>query len=65
MTVKDMIKKEIDTLPENILVEVYDFVRFLEIRKDRELLQKVSQALSEKSFNKIWDNKEDAVYDSL
>lgn len=65
MTVKDMIKKEIDTLPENIVVEVYDFVRFLEIRKDRELLQKVSQALSEKSFNKIWDNKEDAVYDSL
>lgn len=65
MTVKDMIKKEIDTLPENILVEVYDFVRFLEIRKDRELLQKVSQALSEKYFNKIWDNKEDAVYDSL
>lgn len=28
-------------------------------------LEVLTQALSEKSFNKIWDNKEDAVYDSL
>ncbi|HDH04132.1 MAG TPA: toxin-antitoxin system, antitoxin component, Xre family protein [Nitrospirae bacterium] len=65
MSVKDMIKKEIDKLPDSKLVEVYDFVKFLEIKQEREILQKTSQALSEKSFENIWDNEEDAVYDSI
>ena len=65
MSVKDMIKKEIDKLPENKLLEVYYFVKFLEIKQERELLQQASESLSEKSFEKIWDNEEDAVYDSL
>ncbi len=65
MSVKDMIKKEIDKLPDSKLVEVYDFVKFLEIKQEREVLQKASQTLSEKSFENIWDNEEDAVYDSV
>ena len=65
MSVKDMIKKEIDKLQDSKLVEVYDFVKFLEIKQEREILQKTSQALSEKSFENIWDNEEDAVYDSI
>ena len=46
MTVKEMIKTEIEKLPES-------------------LLAKASQKLSDASFKKIWDNKEDAGYDSL
>ncbi len=65
MLVKDLIKKKIDKLPENMLAEVYDFVRFLEIKKEGELLVKASQKLSEASFEKVWDNEEDAVYDNL
>lgn len=65
MLVKDLIKKEIDKLPENMLTEIYDFVRFLEIKNERELLVKASQKLSESSFEKVWDNEEDAAYDSL
>ncbi len=65
MSVKELIKKEIDKLPENILVELYDFVKFLGIKKERELIVKASQDLSASSFEKIWDNEEDAVYDSL
>lgn len=65
MTVKEVIKREIDKLPENILIEVYDFIRFLESKRDQELIVKASQNLSEKSFEKIWDNEEDAVYDRL
>ena len=64
-TLKDMIKKEIDKLPESKLVEVYDFVKFLKIKQEREILQQASESLSDKSFEKIWDNEEDAVYDSL
>ena len=65
MTVKEMIKNEIDKLPENMLVEVYDFVRFLETKQERELLTQASQKMSETSFEKIWNNEEDSAYDKL
>ena len=65
MSVKEIIKKEIDRLPEDILAEVFDFIQFLESKKEKTLLTKASQKLSEVSFKKVWDNDEDAVYDSL
>jgi len=65
MSVKEIVKNEIDKLPENLLQEVFDFIQFLEIKRERTLLVKASQELSRASFNKIWDNEEDAVYDSL
>jgi hypothetical protein len=65
MSVKEMIKKEIDKLPEDLLVEVFDFIQFLESKRKKTSLAKVSQGMSMTSFEKIWDNKEDAVYDSL
>jgi hypothetical protein len=65
MLVKEIIKNEIDKLPENLLSEVLDFIRFLESKKERTMLAMASQELSTASFQKIWDNDEDAVYDSL
>ncbi|MBF0345378.1 MAG: toxin-antitoxin system, antitoxin component, Xre family protein [Nitrospirae bacterium] len=65
MTVKEIIREEIDRLSEDILIEVLDFIRFLEIKRERDMLVKGSQMLSEASFQKIWDNEEDSVYDSL
>lgn len=65
MSVKEVIKKEIDKLPEDILAEVFDFIQFLESKQEKTLLAKASQKLSEVSFNKVWNNDEDAVYDSL
>lgn len=65
MSVKEIIKSEIDKLPENLLSEVLDFIQFLESKKERSLPAKASQELSTASFQKIWENEEDAVYDSL
>jgi hypothetical protein len=65
MSVKELIKNEVDRLPENVLVEVYDFMQFLEVKKERNLLARASQELSAPSFQKIWDNEEDAAYDNL
>jgi len=65
MTVKDMIKNEVDRLPENLLGEVYDFILFLETKKEKALLTKSYQQLSEASFEKIWIKEEDAIYDTL
>jgi hypothetical protein len=62
---KELIKKEIDKLPEDILAEVFDFIRFLESKRERDLLIKSSQGLSTTSFQRIWDNEEDAVYDKV
>ena len=60
MSVKEMIKREIDKLPENLAEEVYDFVMFLESKKGKNLLAKFSQELSAPSFLKVWNNEEDA-----
>jgi len=65
MLVKELIKKEIDKLPEDILAEVFDFIQFLESKRERNLLVRSSQELSTKSFQRIWDNEEDAIYDTL
>ncbi len=62
---KELIKKEIDKLSEDILTEVFDFIQFLERRRERDLLVRSSQELSATSFQKIWDNEEDAVYDTV
>ena len=65
MSVKEMIKKEIDKLPENLLPEVFDFIQFLESKRERIMIAKASQDLSTASFQKIWDNEEDTMYDNL
>ncbi|MBN1294773.1 MAG: toxin-antitoxin system, antitoxin component, Xre family protein [Candidatus Latescibacteria bacterium] len=65
MSVKELIKQEVDNLSEELAEEVYDFVKFLEIRKEKNVLTEFSQRLSHESFSKIWDNEEDAIYDSL
>jgi hypothetical protein len=62
---KELIKKEIDKLPEDILAEVFDFIQFLESKRERNLLAMSSQELSAASFQRIWDNEEDAIYDTV
>ena len=62
---KELIKKEIDKLPEDILAEVLDFIQFLESKRERNLLVRSSQEASAASFQRIWDNKEDAAYDTI
>ena len=65
MHMKEMIKKEIDNLPDSLAAEVYDFIMFLESKKGKINLVRSAQLLSTTTFQKIWDNEEDAVYDSL
>jgi hypothetical protein len=65
MPVKELIKEKIDMLPENLLEEVFDFIQFLKTKRERTLLTKSSQELSTTSFQKVWDNAEDVIYDSL
>ena len=51
MNAKNTLIKEIENLPEPMLVEVLDFVRFLEQKKQNEL---ETYLLSESSLKKDW-----------
>jgi len=62
---KEVIKREIDKLPEDVLGELLDFIQFLETKKEGDLLTRASQELSTGSFQRIWDNDEDSVYDTI
>ena len=63
MSGKDLIINEIDRLPEELLPEILDFIKFLEVKEENTIYS--SQVLSERIFKKIWDNAEDAAYDAL
>jgi len=65
MTVKDLIKKEIEKLPEGKLSQVLDFIQFLELKEGERGLIAAAQPISERSFSQVWDNEEDAAYDVL
>jgi hypothetical protein len=65
MSVKDMIKSEIDKLPENLLADVLDYIQIIEMKKEKVLLSETYQELSGHVFETIWNNDEDAVYDNL
>ena len=55
---------KIRTLPPEKLSEVEDFVDFLK-QKDSSRLARGATKLSEKAFEKVWDNPDDAAYDRL
>jgi len=65
MSVKDLIKNEVDRLPENVLIQVYDFIQSLEDRNDIDDHVRSSLEQSTASFQRIWDNDDDAAYDNL
>jgi hypothetical protein len=60
-----VIIEKLNALTPERIAEVEDFVDFLHQREhDRQLTFAISRA-AESSFQKVWDNPDDAVYDSL
>ena len=59
------IVEKLQQLPQERLDEIEDFIDFLRLRTaDRQLTQ-AAMRLSENSFQRIWDNPDDAAYDTL
>jgi hypothetical protein len=56
---------KIRVLPPERLMEVEDFIDFLRHTSDDRQLRLAAAQLSEEAFAKVWDNPEDAEYDSL
>jgi hypothetical protein len=64
MPAETLIKK-IRNLPLERVAEVEDFVDFLTVRDRERHLTQTATRLSEEAFRAVWDNSDDAEYDSL
>jgi hypothetical protein len=63
MTTQDLIRKEVENLPEDLQREVYDFARFLREKSDAGFN---GLFLSESALRKDWDTpEEDAAWANL
>ena len=57
--------EKIDTLPPERVEEVEDFVDFLRQKDQKRQLTHAAAKTAEPSLKKVWDNPDDAVYDTL
>jgi len=57
--------RKLELLSESKLIEINDFVDFLISKKEKENTEKFFSKISNTSFNKLWNNKDDEVYDEL
>ena len=57
--------EKIRALPPERVFEVEDFIDFLQRRTTDGQLTRLAARLSEKVFQEVWDNPEDAGYDLL
>ena len=62
--VENMIKK-LDQISPERLAEIDDFIDFIRLRDQNNTLYKDFIRASESAFVKVWDNDDDAVYDTL
>ncbi len=60
----EILIEKIKHLPSQRPAEVENFADFL-AQKDETELVRSAMKMSEKSFEKVWDNEEDAVYDEI
>jgi hypothetical protein len=62
--IRELIDK-LESLPPERIAEVEDFIDFLKSRDTDRQLAHAAAMTSEATFAKVWDNPDDAVYDSL
>jgi hypothetical protein len=60
----DLIDK-LEGLPPERIVEVEDFIDFLKSRESDRQLTYAATKIAEPSLQKVWDNPDDAAYDTL
>lgn len=58
------ILEKLKQLPPERVAEVADFVDFLRMRGEAQLTQAAAHS-AQPAFNEVWDNPDDAAYDSL
>ncbi|HBF12858.1 MAG TPA: toxin-antitoxin system, antitoxin component, Xre family protein [Deltaproteobacteria bacterium] len=64
-TNSDSLVNKIKSLPPDALSEVLDFIEFLIQKNKKSSLTTMASRASEPTFEKEWDNPDDAEYDKL
>jgi hypothetical protein len=64
-TTEHQLIEKILQLPPTRLAEVADFVDFLRTRENDRALTRAAIQTAVPSFTAVWDNDDDAIYDSL
>jgi hypothetical protein len=62
---KRLIIEKIRTLPPDRIAQVADFVDFISQKDQERQLRHAAGKMAEDTFNTVWDNSEDDVYDRL
>ena len=57
--------EKIQSLTDEQIVEVEDFVEFVRLRERERSFTRVAATASALAFETVWDNPEDAAYDAL
>lgn len=57
--------EKIQTLPDERIVEIEDFIEFIATRERQRSLIRAAAETSKAAFAEVWDNPEDDVYNSL
>lgn len=60
----EQVLEKLEHLSPDRLAEVEDFIDFLSQRDQEKRLRHEYAQASEHAFEKVWDNDEDAIYDS-
>ena len=62
---EQVILEKLKSLPPERVAEVEDFVDFLRARNDERSLTRAAAQTAAPAFSKVWDNPDDAAYDTL
>jgi hypothetical protein len=66
MDARELLKKELDEIPDNLLEDLYDYMKYLKYKKHRERDKIDTAYASEKVLKKEWDNpEEDSAWKNL
>ena len=60
-----VILKKLKSLPPERVAEVEDFVDFLRARNEERSTTRAAAGAAEPVFSSIWENEDDAAYDTL
>jgi hypothetical protein len=64
MNTRATLIEKIESLPDERIAEIEDFVDFICMREEARALRRSFAAVSEPTFAKVWDNTQDSIYEA-
>jgi hypothetical protein len=65
MNTRASLIEKIESLPDERLAEIEDFIDFIRMREEARSLRRAFASASEPAFAKAWDNPQDSIYDAI